>query len=300
MEKIMSKVEIPQLADTKLQRLQDELRGDEMAYVHSLGEHDAANLLNMAEFSGRTALRLVMGATTDMPLRALHYAGVALHLAQRLGVQAQIVHTNHVGAAVNHTALNVSNAQAELLNPYIQDAAEAMGFSGFVHAIDRPLDLAELEESLSPRLELSEQLERMGQRNGGNPAQYLLAHLAVHDTDLLELDPIAASAEPIRPGLIISVGAQSERPFYDSRMRTRRRLARDGIAIPHGVATAQIFTRHRFSPYRPVSVCEPRLTAGLPTELTAGTVGDRTARDDLIHLRRFLEELKIDKGGENE
>lgn len=293
----MSKVETPQFADTKLQRLQDELRDDGMAYAHSLGEYDAANLLNMKQFSGRTALRLVMGATIAMPLRALHYAGVALNLAQRLGVQAQIIHTNHVGAAVNGTSLNASSEQAKLLSPYIQDVAEAMEFGEFVHAIDRPLDLTELEEKLSSRLELSDQLEQMGQRNGGNPAQYLLAHLAVHDTDLLELDPITAGVEPISPEFIISVGAGSERPFYDSRMQTRRQLDQDEIAIPHGVATAQIFTRHRFSPYRPVSVSEPLITDEFPSKLTAGTVGDRTVRDDLQHLEKYLRELKVNVGG---
>jgi hypothetical protein len=132
----------------------------------------------------------------------------------------------------------------------------------------------------------------------GDMISYVAAHLQMHDTNaaLQTLDGQEAPQDNVKR--IISLGAQSERPFYMVRMACRKL----GIDIPGQVEeTGQVFTRHVLPPYLRCREGEPDI-GGLyltyplrhPLEFAADPLYDRdrhpndSVERDLAFITRFL------------
>jgi len=95
---------------------------------------------------------------------------------------------------------------------------------------------------------------------------------------------------PVMPQILISLGAQSERPFYKARMAYRAR----GGPLPGLIAqTGQLFTHSALPPYMACREGEPSLAeamAARPLPLTLHPVA--SVQRDLSYASGLLEELR--------
>lgn len=116
------------------------------------------------------------------------------------------------------------------------------------------VDTTQILESLkSCPQSVSERLQNSGERRGGDTIAYVAAHLQMHDTAVQLPRLTKSEPEPIAPQRIISLGAQSERPFYLARMACR------DLELTDRLETAQLFTRHILPPYQACHEGEPRM-----------------------------------------
>ena len=100
------------------QRVRSTLIKNRDAYVESVGKIDMETFSDVADspMGKGTILRLILGATTIMPLRALAYVDAALRCAQILPFeQLQIVHANNLGHKVNQVPIVEAKIQSTLL-----------------------------------------------------------------------------------------------------------------------------------------------------------------------------------------
>lgn len=115
-------------------------------------------------------------------------------------------------------------------------------------------------EILLDRPDAAARLIRQAKKHDANSVAYAAAHLLINDTQahLVPLngcnEPEAASADRI-----ISIGAQSERPFYAARMACRAALEDGNNLINLVPSTGQLFTRHTLPPYMACNEGEPDL-----------------------------------------
>lgn len=236
----------------KLNQIKKQLVKDPESYIESVGPFDAHNLVDIVHGSSNknTVLRLIMGASTLMPGRALSYVDSALRVAGHIPVaQIQIVHANHLGNKVNGVDLLASRRPVEALSAAVtRHLVRFPELEGRVlHAIDSPLDTDQyvdaVAEALKDEPELRGRLTEKGAKHEGNPIRYAAAHYAFQDTDNLELFSIGRNApDQVSANTIISIGCQQERLFYRTRMAMR-------ALIPPEIRTAQLFTKHVTPPY---------------------------------------------------
>ena len=211
-----------------------------------------------------------------------------------------MVHTVHTGDRVNGIDLEQSLDAAKRFASLSRRALD--GYSNPVYLTDpkEPLEVdvmgvSEAVLALPPGMR-----DRLlgASTHRGDMISYVAAHLQMHDTNtpLQTLDGQEAPQDGIRR--IISLGAQSERPFYMARMACRKL----GIDIPGQVAeTGQVFTRHVLPPYIQCREGEPdieglNLTHPLrhPLEFAADPLYDRgrhpndSVERDLAFIARFL------------
>lgn len=224
-------------------------------YVESVGKTDMETFNEVMEApDGRgTVIRLVMGATVQMPIRAITYVDTALRLAEVIPCeQVQVIHANTVGDAINGTDKKQSHREAFDLDVLafchayktFPSVAEKL-----VLAEDKSFDIlpyaSVTERALIGDPALANTLTEKGRAHGTNALHYAAAHFAVHDTTALCLDTtIDDCPEPVMPERIVSIGCKPERLFYRARMATRSLY--DG---PDMVPTAQVFTNHTLPPY---------------------------------------------------
>lgn len=256
-------------------------------YIESIGRADEASLANALkpDDSSNTALRLVLGATSLMPFRALSYADAALRVARIIPTtQIQIVHANQLGHKINgmdiDTSVKQSSIFAEILRRHIGERFPELE-GRVLHGNDTPFDTdvyADVsQEALDNDPELAQTLAAKGEKNGGNAIRYGAAHYAFQDTDKLDLDPFSLqSPSQIYADRIISIGGLQEKNFYRLRMGMQ-------TLLPADILTAQIFTRHLSPPYYMARDGEPTLTEDVQTtDLQA--IADRAARRDIEHF----------------
>lgn len=273
----------------RINELKREFTTDPRAYIESVGKVDAANLISMMDQSkpAPTTLRLFLGATALMPLRAVSYIDSALHTARHLPhlTQVQLIHVHHLGNRVNGIDLDDAAQQARLLGTHVESRLEQFpDLEGKVlHATDTPLDTDTytdlVEEALEAQPALASKLLSKGPKHGGSSIRYAAAHYAFQDTDHLQLEAIGQGPDQQTSERILSVGSLQERLFYSVRMGMRAVQAAETEMLP----TAQLFTKHVSPPYFMARGGEPALASTLDSSVLAD-VGDDAARRDLEHF----------------
>lgn len=254
-----------------------ELISDPEAYVESVGKVDV-DTLGQDLTTQSVAVRLVLGATVEMPHRALSYVESAAQVARHFpGSQLQIVHANHLGNRINSVDIDAARDGSEALARHTLAILERMPeLEGRIsHASDTPHDtdafLDAVHQAYGMDATLATKMQSKGAKHGGDANRYTAAHFAFQDTDDLELDVIVGVPQE-NSDTIISVGCQQERNFYLARMGMR-------ACIQPTIDTAQIFTRHLTPPYYTARGGETLLGSALDIE----SVTDPSARRDLLH-----------------
>lgn len=194
-----------------------------------------------------------------MPLRALGYITSALRVQTALPeAQVQMVHTVNTAHRVNGLNPRGPTEQAKQLADLSRLAIErAYGVTHLIDPVSTPMINEEAVARTLTRLpeHAQQKLARGGAGKGSAPS-YVAAHLLMHDTRI-ELEPLGPDeADPIVPKHIISIGAQSERPFYLARM-----ACREDVELPDPVEhTGQLFTKHVLPPYYKCREGEPGIS----------------------------------------
>lgn len=280
---------------------------DDKTYIESIGRQDRENVREaLADKGADTVLRLCIGAsTTEMPLRALGYAASAYAVYRRYFPEAQLqfVHPVHAASLANGVNINNAYGEAQKFEYYRQQIfplSYAFAFPGALGTVglsdsEESYDSSfthQVREFLDYKPEVAAPLTKAAA--GRDLATYAAAHLVNHDSHLglqeMESDffgDVAISSAP----RIISIGAQSERKFYNARMACRSA----GI-LPAGSveATGQLFTKHVLPPYLHAREGEPVLSTFYQRERPLAEISTDhsvpSVQRDLEFLRGSLEE----------
>ncbi|MDB5167707.1 MAG: hypothetical protein JWN26_852 [Candidatus Saccharibacteria bacterium] len=243
---------IEQERNTRLNQIKKQLIRDPDAYIESVGQLDAHNLVDVVDHPeiGAAVLRLILGASTHIPERGLSYADSVFRVARHIPTaQIQIVHANHLGNKVNGVNLAESGREAynlgHKIDRHLRKFPELEG--RVLHAVDTPHDTDQYVDTVIAALdtdpELAAKLQAKGSKHGGDTFRYVAAHYAFQDTDSLELAAVKSGApDQVRADTLISIGCQQERQFYRARMAMQ-------ALLPPEVRTAQLFTKHVTPPY---------------------------------------------------
>ena len=235
-----------------------------------------------------------MGATTEMPFRALTYVDAAIRIAKILPcAQLQIVHVNNLGAKINNVDSRKSYSQslrlAALSREHLLNIAPELE-EKYLHAQDTDIDLEPFihlsTQVFQERPELAQKLRSKGSKHGGDACEYAAAHCAFQDTDQLKLDPLLMlSPRQVKADRIVSIGCQQERTFYLARMAMRQ--AASDISL---LSTAQIFTHHVSPPYFQARGGEQTLDDAILHDVDLSRTDDSAALRDINHF------MKVNKG----
>lgn len=243
----------------------------EESYIEGLGGSDFQNLPEMATqvALGRgplTVIRLVYGATTEMPLRALSYllpALVYMEHTRSAVSQLQVIFVNNISSRLDRIDTRVASKQAKAFAGIAQDYIRNFfpySDDKVVFLEDTPLDkgsdlrrrllmLTTSLKKIAPE-DILNDLVRKAVNNGSGRtyAFYGAAHTLIHDIDIPEslvpLLPDQPETEP-NPDVIISMGGRKEEIFY----RLRHALKPHLDPEYNNAKTLQFFTRHRVPPY---------------------------------------------------
>lgn len=269
--------------------MRKQLIRDDTAYVESLGgnQDNLGEMLRHTDGEG-TVVRLFFGASRKLPFRALSYVASAARVAQMLPAeQVQVICTSAVGERVNGIPADEAADQfkgiARFGNHILQHTMpDMLERTIFAHDIATPAT-----EELEPLVEqallddpvLRQILSNKGAKHNGDFVAYGAAHVAYQDTGRLELD----SPDQVSAKRIISVGGQSERPFFALRQAVRGLMPEDDLA-----PALQVFTRHVSPPYYPARGGEPLLDDVIARRELVFSAPDPAARRDLQHLSAFM------------
>lgn len=237
-------------------RKHTEMLRDPRAYMESIGKEDGGRrrMFDALQDDGRDAVVRVCFSVPDRhpPLRALGYFAAAAHVAQKYLPQAQLqfVATVHANARINNVPLDQAKKGAWLL---FDMASRFTGITPNDVDVVYGFDTAAPPEVPMHRIipimrneTISKHLARSASRRKAHYAEYLGAHLVLHDV-VDVVDPVLRSSPVAEAKTLISIGAQSERAFYTARHICRSAPSFD---IPGMVeSTAQLFTRHVYPPY---------------------------------------------------
>ncbi len=267
---------------------------DKKAYVETVGKGDMPALQEvMAQKDGTgTVVRIFLGATSCMPLRALSYVASAARVAQNIPCeQLQIISVNKLGEQINKVPLAESQRQSRILatlgsyliRGFMPEIAGKTVFAEEAHIedVERFVPLVETVMQVAPALHRS--LQDKGAKHGGNFIAYSAAHVVNQDTSLLELEPISEMSPVNDVQRIVTVGCQQERTFYDLRMMMRS-LADASKLIP----SVQVFTHHVSPPYYTARHGEQSLEDALANGVSLDTIGDTAAARDMKHFVNSL------------
>lgn len=268
--------------------------------VESVGKTDMQTLSDVAAVPGGkgTVLRLIMGATDAMPLRALTYVDAALRMARAIPCeQVQVVHANKLGSRVNNVDLDLAQENARQLAVLAQ--MHAMAFfpellGKLLHGQDCELDLTDFtttsETIFASRPDIAGKLAQKGSKHGGDAVIYAAAHSAFQDTDQLDIEPLLdVSLSQVAADRIVSVGCQQERLFYHTRMAMRPLLSGEVELVD----TAQLFTHHVSPPYFTARGGEQLLADAMRDGVDISRCTDFAARRD---INRFNEQIGVHHG----
>ncbi|WP_405775754.1 hypothetical protein [Streptomyces sp. NBC_01538] len=228
-------------------------------YVRGLPGHGVEPLLRTVDGAVRDplVLRVVYGASTEVPLRALSYILPAVRMAARLteaGRRApylQIVLASRLGGRVNALPGPVVAAETDLLAHCLNWLLSmlAPGCYGLyrTRASTEVLGaLGDLVRTL-PQARRAEVLDRLGGKGGATADEqtllYAAAHVLVHDrTGAVPHDLEYGTPGP-QNAQVIDTGSLEERHFYHV-----RRLFASGA--PDGTGPgALVLSRHSVPPY---------------------------------------------------
>jgi hypothetical protein len=238
---------------------------DQQMYIESIGKQDREAVRGaLADKGDDTVLRLCLGVSSEpMPLRSLGYFASAIALQERYFPDAELQFVYPVSAA--HTINNV-DIEVARRNALATDTVASRHFArsfgqgtvaSFFDTEMPSLDLqAAVADVLGQQPGLANAFRASAKGRDADYVPYVAAHVLMHDTN-----PQLASVGRGRPaksqaGRVISIGAQSERPFYLARMACRQaRVLPDDAQV----VTGQLFTRHVIPPYVSCREGEPTM-----------------------------------------
>lgn len=278
-------------------KLKRTLIKDKKAYVETVGKEDMTALQEVLGQSGDkgTVVRLFLGATTSMPLRALSYVASAARVARNIPCdQLQVISVNKLGERINAIPLAESQQQSQILaalgsilvRGFMPEVADKTVFAEEAHIedVERFVPLAKTVLQEAPAL--TQSLRDKGAKHGGDYVTYSAAHLVNQDTALLELDPISGTAPVNDVQRIVAVGCQQERTFYDLRMGMRS-LVDASELIP----AVQVFTHHVSPPYYTARHGEQSLEDALINGVNLDAIEDTAAARDMKHFVKSLGDM---------
>lgn len=215
------------------------------------------------------AVRTVLGASEEIPVRALSYLTPALHMAEAMKAsgryeglpQVQFIIMGTAGATINgfdrgkvqdevDQFTHVARAYVRHFHPSIE---QAVVFSTDEHFFDH-----EEVERLVELLVADESVEShpfyptdTAFTDRAESKRYAALHVPVHDLGISENVFRDTEGRHVmnNPKVFINVGAQSEHRFYGGRLAFRPVLDRVGIPL---VPSVQVFTSHAVPPYIPL------------------------------------------------
>lgn len=240
-------------------RAHKELLRDPLAYAESIGKTDRHHTLDALADEGKdTILRVAMAPSSTVPMRAFGYIASAQHIqrAYMPHAQLQIVLPHNTMNTVNNTPQHKTiSARRHLERQLFFMPSPANTMVDSLIASDKPEPpFVHVNRVLFMLRGLKDEarLKDQAARRGASHAEYVAGHIALHDI-VDSIEPIEGYADKkiSTAQRIISIGSQSERPFYNARMvaRYRGNLSQWGTDMCE--ATGQIFTRHTLPPYLP-------------------------------------------------
>lgn len=224
-------------------------------YLQGLPDQGVVPLLRTVGEAVRSplVLRIVYGASTTVPLRALSYVLPAVRMASRLaeaGNRAphlQIVLAGSLGCWVNGLSGPAVEAETNLLARGLGRLLSHLtpgryGVYGTLPSTDVVAALGDLVRTLTPARRAAV-VERLAGKGGATADEqtllYAAAHVLVHDRATVPLTLLQGSPVPENPS-VIDIGSLQERHFHDV-----RRLFTAGAAGPG----ALVLSRHSVPPY---------------------------------------------------
>ncbi|WP_208106439.1 hypothetical protein [Streptomyces sp. GC420] len=267
-------------------------------YVHGLPSGGIEALLRAA---GRAALapvvlRVVFGASTCVPLRALDYVLPAVGMAARLRAapcpapHLQVVLTSALGRHINELPADVVAREAELLVAGLDALLGHLAPVGsFGVYRDRPdagtaERLARLAAGLTPA-QRGRILDRLRGKGGAGGCEertlrYAAAHALLHDHDGVPM-ALERGAPAPRDAVVIDVGGLQERHFHG---------VRAFFPPPPGTPGpgALVLSRHSVPPYTMARGGDIGLREFLDGADVSGSCLPGAVRHDLRHLWAHL------------
>jgi hypothetical protein len=257
----------------------------------------------------KIAIRVVQGATTEMPFRALSYIVPPLVLMDKLQKdgfkppQLQFIAAHHISGGLNGLPEHVTGVQAkqfadvasnyvDMFFPELADSVVFLQDGEIQKDSDLRDELINIARIVYKKVSgnISDALRTKGENNGSSRmyAFYAAAHLLMHDRDFPgSLRPILAdSKDPVSPETIVSIGGKQEDIFYKLRHEVKPFLDHNY----NRVQTLQYFTRHVVPPYYMARGGDISLDAVIKGEKSTGIAA--TARYDLD----FLENVTYRRG----
>jgi hypothetical protein len=267
---------------------------DERTYIESIGKHDKDTVREaLAEKGSDTVIRVCIGVSgQEMPVRALGYFASAIAIQEHYFPEAELQFVYPLLAAEKVNGIDLDRGRESVENldyvarrcfprRYRKDIPEAGNIKSFFDGQLPDDDLqAAVGEVLASEPELSSQFRPSANTRGSDFTPYVAAHVLMHDTNPMLL-PVVRGEPANTTERIISIGAQSERPFYLARMACQRaKLLPEGVQV----ATGQLFTKHVISPYLSCREGEP-----LVSTQNASTIHPvSSVQRDLEYLDRAL------------
>lgn len=279
--------------------------------IEGLGGYDFQNVPDIATqvALGRrpsVVIRLVFGATEQMPYRALSYLLPALTYIEHVNLtndvvsQLQVIFVNNISSRLDHLDTQVVKQQAkkfaqigkQYTSEFFPDVEDKVVFLE-----DTPLDknsdlrrrlvaLTQTLRRIGPEDIMDDLVRKAANNGGGNTyAFYGAAHILIHDIDLPDaLVPLLPN-QPERvvdPEVIISIGGRKEETFYRLRYTLKPHLDPEYSRTK----TLQFFTNHSVSPYYMARGGDISLDDVLSKSLNVGGIHDisKPARKDIDYL----------------
>jgi len=237
-------------------------------YFLGLGKLDVGFLIPIASdiASGKKAtIRIVYGASEEVPLRGLSYPLPAFMLMERFNdggfeiPELQVIFATHISSILNSLDSERVGFQTKLLSSCLADYVRTF-FPQIADKVrflqDVPLEkdsfireeMIEITRILRSYLSSEAFEELMSKGNGRariNP-YYGAAHLLVHDSDNSEIfEALDGKGDVGMSESIISFGSRQEELFYKIRFELKPHLGDNYNHLP----TLQFMTRHRVPPY---------------------------------------------------
>jgi hypothetical protein len=241
-------------------RAHRELLRDPLAYAESIGKQDRHHTIDALADEGQdTIMRLAIAPYATVPMRTFSYIACARHIQRTYmpNAQLQIVLPCNTLKTVNKTPHHLIQRTTDFLERelfFVPPPASTIKKDTVIVKDREEPPFIHINRLLFTirGVKGEERLKEQAARRDASHADYVAGHIALHDVvDSVELYDSKKSATLSSAQRIISIGAQTERPFYNARMAARHRgdLGRWGTDMCE--ATGQIFTRHTLPPYLP-------------------------------------------------
>ena len=244
------------------------------SYIYGIGGEDFHNLPQIAvDLATRqetpVVIRVVYGATSQMPLRGLSYLLPPLIYMENMiqadlqPPQLQVIFANNISARLDRMDTSIATEQSRrfayigrsYINEFFPDMAGRIVFLEDT-SLDKGSELRSRLLEVTATLkktgsgDIVEDLARKAASNGASHtyAFYGAAHVLIHDMDIPGALMSVLPDQPdtvANPDFIISIGGKQEEIFYKIRQAVKPHLGPEYRRI----RTLQYFTRHHVPPY---------------------------------------------------